>query len=262
MGTLSKQPSTCAPAGAPTGAEWRSARKIAEAFGIPKRKVYRMARRQRWRRRNWGNRWFFLPPEDLKARLEVRVKSNPPAVLPTFLYDPSPRWAGGKYAMMTDDKLWSARQIASAIGTSKSQVRRLARRQHWPRRKRGNRYLYLLPDQLRARLEPVLQPRAQPIFPPRITPAEAARTQRTWWRFQALHRLSDHQRSGIGTERALRQTAAEFQGPSLFHASATSLRRWGVAYALQGFQGIQEHKAGRVGRKRSTSVTGGGLAAS
>ena len=209
-----------------------------------------MARRQHWRRRNWGNRWFFVPPEDLQARLEVRVQSNPPAVLPASFSDPSPRWTGGK---MTDDKLWSALHIASAFGTYKAKVTRLARRQHWPRRKRGNRYLYLVPDQLRARLEPMLQPRAQPIFPPRITPAEVARTQRAWCRFQALRRLSDHERSGIGTERALRQTTAEFQGPSLFRVSITSLRKWGAAYARLGFQGLQEHKAGRSGRKRSAA---------
>jgi hypothetical protein len=237
-----------------TNDKFLTAAKIAEAFGIPKRKVYRMARRQHWRRRNWGNRWFFLPPEDLQARLEVRAQSNPPAVLPAFLSDPSPRWRGGKYAMMTDDKLWSARQIASAIGTSKSQIRRLARRQHWPRRKRGNRYLYLVPDQLRARLEPMLQPRAQPIFPPRITPAEAARMQRAWWRFQALCKLSDLERRGVQIERALRQLAQTFTfytRPSIFRVSPSSLRAWGKAYSQHGLSGLLEHKAGRVGRKRS-----------
>ena len=164
--------------------------------------------------------------------------------------------------MESTDNFRTVRQIASALGTYKRKVLRLARREGWPSRRWGNHVLLRCPQPLQSRLAPLLQPGGQVLFPPQISAAEHARIQRAWWRFQALYRLSEQVRSGVGIERALCQTASELQGPSLFHCKASSLRKWGVAYARQGLQGLQEHKLGRSGRKRSTAVSCRGLAAS
>jgi hypothetical protein len=57
--------------------------------------------------------------------------------------------------------------------------------------------------------------------------------------------------SGMPAERALLQVAGMFS----FSASPTSLRKWQAAYRDHGFGGLQEHKAGRVGRKPGGRAT-------
>jgi hypothetical protein len=149
--------------------------------------------------------------------------------------------------MITTGKFLTAAQIASGLGTYKSKIRRLARREQWPVQKIANRLLYRVPRSLRRRLDPSSQPAAMGTFPPAISAEEKARLRRVQFRFEAVCALEELLASRVLTERALRQVATSFS----FHTSPTSLRRWQAAYRRDGFEGLQERKLGHSGCKRA-----------
>jgi|SRR5208282_6125327 len=154
-------------------------------------------------------------------------------------------------AAPTGGKWRTARQIALALGVYKKAVHRKALREQWPVQKVGNRLLYRVPHSLRRRLGPSPQPAAGGTFPPAVPPVERARLLRAWFRFKAVCELENLIALRVPPERALLQVARIFR----FRTSQSSLRKWQDAFRHGGFQGLQEHKAGRVGRKPSGTAT-------
>jgi hypothetical protein len=137
--------------------------------------------------------------------------------------------------------------IAQALGVTKPTVRKIARRQRWPRRTVCNRVEHQPPARIAARCLK-LQPAPPRPLPSQGEPSPAgnrAALAKTFAREQAVLRLGElTPRAGI--ERALEIVAQEFAWVTF---STRSLRRWRDLYAQHGIAGLFEHKAGRVGRK-------------
>jgi hypothetical protein len=150
---------------------------------------------------------------------------------------------------------FTAAQIAKAIRRCKRYVQRLAFREHWPKRRSGNRFLFQPPASLLPLLSDLQNGEGQAgtatenssLAKLRIGQAEVGEVWRVLQRFGSLALLCQL-RPAFGVEKALAKTARL----SPAHASVASLRRWAAGYIRDGIAGLAEHKRGRVGPRGRT----------
>jgi len=155
----------------------------------------------------------------------------------------------GMVPLRNSVRWFSAAQIAAALGVCKRNIHRRAAREHWPKRRSGNRFLFSPPPAvLRGRLS--LSAAAQcrrenlSLAALRISPAQIAEVARADQRLRALLLLAQF-RPAFGIARALVR-ASRF---STIPCSVTSLRRWAGAWQSCGFAGLLESRRDRCGAK-------------
>lgn len=144
----------------------------------------------------------------------------------------------------------TATAIAAFLGVSAKTVRRRARADGWPSRRRGNRTDYAAPRAShKAASEPAQQspgavPRGLRNGP--VANEILAEGARMMHRKLAVEALNSLIQSGVGPDTALLKITRTFRVPM----SVGSLRRWASDYRAKGLGGLAEQKRGVVGRKR------------
>lgn len=135
---------------------------------------------------------------------------------------------------------YPVRIISAAEGVCSKSIHRRARREHWPKVKRGNRLEYAPPRRLHRSCAALVK--ATPIW-------QQPRTFRELLRAVAVlgFCLRVRREPARGTRAAFRQTAADLR--RLFKFSPTALQRWVSGVERDGLAALRENKLGRVGRK-------------
>jgi hypothetical protein len=131
-------------------------------------------------------------------------------------------------------EFFPARTIAKARRTNVNKVRYQARRERWPVKRQGKRVEYKPPFRLQKQL-------SNPLNEPRLL-RELLRAAAV-----AGFMLEMRRNARIGIEQALVTTASRYR--RVFQFSARALRRWLSLVQRNGLAGLQERKAGTVGRK-------------
>ena len=152
----------------------------------------------------------------------------------------------------TTETYFRATDIARALGTNKKRVHRVALREAWPMRARGNKFEYQPPPDVVAVIVAAPDRMKPAVSAVHVRFSDIARDQsqvdKVKLREAAVQLLNRNM--NLGKESALLQVVAMFRtNHPMFHISVASLRRWADRYALNGIDGLCEQKRGVTGRK-------------
>jgi hypothetical protein len=137
-----------------------------------------------------------------------------------------------------------AAQIAKVAALHARTIKRLAKKQGWQYRRRGNALEFVPPAALRAKCQAALSEISAKVLDGfNITVSDQAAVSRAFHRFAALSALDSQIKQGQSVETALLTVAPAF------NVSVSGLRRWLKHFIASGFAGLLEQRRGRSGRK-------------
>jgi hypothetical protein len=137
-------------------------------------------------------------------------------------------------------RFFPASRIARAAEVCSKTIRRRALREKWEVRERGRRREFVPPRSLRRELGSATRPLS--IFDNERLLAALRRAVAVYGFVQEARRNPLK-----GIERALKATPENFT--RLFKFSSTALRRWKTAVEQRGLAALEDHRAGKSGRK-------------